>query len=151
VMLLRNCTPKSCRTCPFAIKSLNGAAAFGRNGAASHISLDTRKLLSRLVLVTVAEMPVRGSQVVIAERPDISFLRAESAGFITLKPVDPLRAGIDDWQTVVVPQIALCVMNELVDEIKGSVLGNPFEIKFEIVEKLAMSSLHAGLRALRAV
>ena len=75
----------------------------------------------------------------IAERPDISFLRAESAGFITLKPVDPLRAGIDDWQTVVVPQIALCVMNELVDEIKGSVLGNPFEIKFEIVEKLAMT------------
>jgi hypothetical protein len=122
-------------------------SAFGTKEGDSHLSVNTRKLLSRLVLLAVTETRVFSKNQVVPER-DVSFLLVEQAGFITLKPKDP-GSGRDGLHTVVIPQLALCVMNDLVKEIAGDVLKNPFEVKFEIVEKLAMSSLHARLRALR--
>ena len=126
-------------------------AVFGQSGNSDkRLSDGTRALLSRLLLVAATEMHVLGNSPVVENKPFITYERVENEGFVSLKPVDS-KGGVNCEHIVIIPLIALGVMNEMVDEIKGGVLTNPFKLHFEIVEKLAMSSLHARLRALRAM
>ena len=114
-----------------------------------HLTDNSHALLKHIMLVSLVGAPVKCTDFVLANLPrrgTITYNDLEASGLVTLLPHSEPNA-----YKVVLPLLALTVMNRFLHVVDLGVLESPFEGGFAAHEKLGVASLAVRIRALIAL
>jgi hypothetical protein len=113
----------------------------------------TRRLLVRILLFALGDVPVTRNQIVHPDKPNYSFAALEQVGLVTLSRsgnghADEAPNEVEECR-LSLPLLAMSVMNGYLKVVEWGILDNPFSVGFAIHEKLAMASLAVRVWAWR--
>jgi hypothetical protein len=130
-----------------AISSLpTGPPDFSKKDEGKKLSLRSKTLLTRVLLYSLAGVPIEKDNKVIDD-VEVTYKNMEQSGLVTLTKV---TSNDSDNYTVSLPLLAMSVMNQYLHVVDFGILDNPFEVGFNPHEKLSIASFAARVRVMIA-